>query len=139
MQMGLDFGFNSFEGISDAFLGVKFLLSYHRKYLVPFCYCGKPEEDQISIIAIDSGVILDEHIFLKTRNGEKVVFKLNCRESLTMSAAPLYLQIKARKDEDVGDVAIIKFPLCSGPSPTICFAECEGLVLRKFLISFMGV
>ena len=127
IQMGLDFGFNSYRGISDACPGVEFLPDPGSRHYSLCCLPGKPEKDQIFIIAIASGVIRDEHIYLQTINGEHVVCKLNCREDLTMSAAPLHLHIKKREEEDVGDVAIIKFIQS-------CRAVCEGLVLRKFLL-----
>jgi len=44
-----------------------------------------------------------------------------------MSVAPLHLFINERKEEDVGDVAIIKFIQSSHGG---CIAVCEGLVLR---------
>ena len=136
IQMGLDFGFNSYRGISDACPRAVFLPYLRNNHLTICCLPGKPEKDQIFIIAIASGHIKDEYVFLKTRNGEHVACKLNCRENLTMSVAPLYLHIKEQKEEDVGDVAIIKFIQSFGGHYT---AVCEGLVLRKFLRSFMGV
>ena len=135
IQMGLDFGFNSYRGISDACSGVEFFPDTRSQDYSLCCLPGKPEKDQIFIIAIASGVITDEHIYLQTINGERVVCKLNCRENSTMSLASFPLLIKNRKEEDVGDVAIIKFIQL----PTSYTAVCEGLVLRKFLRFFMGV
>lgn len=138
--MGLDFGFNSYRGISDACPGVEFLPDTRSQDYSLCCLPGKPEKDQIFIIAIASGVIRDEHIYLQTINGEHVVCKLNCRENSTVSVAPFHLLIKKREEEAVGDVAIIKFiQSFSGPTPTSYTAVCEGLVLRKFLRFFMGV
>lgn len=139
--MGLDFGLNSYRGLSDACPGVEFLPNPHRiKHYCLCCLPGIPEKDQIFVIGIASGIILDEKILLKTRKGERVICKLNCRENFTMSAAASYLPIKEWKDDEVGDVAIIKFIQSSDePLATNYTAVCEGLVLRKFLISFMGV
>ena len=138
IQMGLDFEVNCYRGISDACPGVEFLPCSGK-----FNHChihGKPEKDQIFMIAIASGDILDEKISLSTRNGEHVILKLNCRENLTMSTAPLHLRMKQWKDEDVGDVAIIKFiESFGGPLQTSYIAVCEGLILRKCSISFMGI
>lgn len=133
IQMGLDFGFNSYGSISDACPRAEFLPYPQNKHFNLCCLPGKPEKDQIFIIAIASGVILNEEIFLGTRDGESLVFMLNCRENSTVSAAPLYLHIKEREDEDVGDVAIIKFIQSPDePYPTCYTAVCEGLILRKF-------
>lgn len=142
--MGLDFGFNSYESISDACPGAEFLPCCRNKNnYFNICYLrGKQEIDQIFIIAIASGLILNDKISLETRGGEHLALMLNCRENLTMSVAPLFLHIKESEDEDVGDVAIIKFiPSPSDPLPPSYTAVCEGLILRKFLISFyfMGV
>ena len=134
--MGLDFGFNSYRGISDACPGVEFLFRWCSTHFLLSCPPGEPEKDQIFIIAIAFGGIVGGCIFLKTINGERLVCKLNCTENLTTSVAPLHLFIKERKEEDVGDVAIIKFIQSSDGLYT---AICEGLVLRKFLRSFMGV
>ena len=138
--MGLDFGVNSYRGILDACHEVKFVPSSSSKYWNDCYLHDKPEEDQIFIIAIASGTIFSESICLSTRNEERVILKLNCRENLTMSAGPLLLHVKKCKDEDVGDVAIIKFiESTSGPLRTRYIAVCEGLILRKFLLSYMGV
>ena len=138
IQMGLDFGFNSYAGISDACPRAEFVAHSSSQYFYSCCLNYQPEKDQIFGIAISSGLILDEKIFLETRNGENVIFKLNCRENLTMSIAPLYLHIKEQKEEDVGDFAIIKFIKSSiGTSPASYTAVCEGLVLGKFLIDFI--
>jgi len=135
IQMGLDFGCNSYRGISDACPRAAFLPYHRNKHFNICCFPGKPAKGQIFIIAIASGVILNEKIFLGTRKGENLVFTLNCRENSTMSATPLYLHIKEREDEDVGDVAIIKFIRSPDePIPTRYTAVCEGLILRKFLI-----
>lgn len=141
--MGLDFGFNSYESISDACPGAVFQHPHHNKYLNIYCLPSKQEIEQIFIIAISSGIILNDKILLETRDGkEKLILTLNCRENVTMSVAPLILHIKKREDEDVGDVAIIKFIRSPDePLPSSYTAVCEGLILRKFLISFyfMGV
>lgn len=141
--MGLDFGINSHRGLLDACPGVYFYPVYHESGYVNMCrFFGNPEKDQIFIIAIASGVITDERIFLQTLNGECFDCKLNCRENLTMSVDPVYLHINKREEDSVGDVAIIKFTeLCRGSLsvPRNYIAVCERLVLRKFLRSFMGV
>ena len=135
IQMELDFRFNSYESISDACPGAVFPFPHHNKYCSICCLPGKQEKQQIFIIAIASGVILNDKIFLETKDGENLKLGLNCRENMTMSVAPLFLHIKEREDEDVGDVAIIKF-IRSPDEPSIYSAVCEGLILRKFLISF---
>lgn len=140
--MGLDFGFNSYGSISDACPRAVFVPHRHDEYFKICFLLGKQEIEQIFIIAIASGVIFNDQILLETRDKKKILLRLNCRENVTMSVAPLLLHIKEREDEDVGDVAIIKFiPSPDGPSPSSYFAVCEGLILRKFLISFyfMGV
>ena len=139
IQMGLDFEINSYRGISDACPGVVFLPGNH--HFNNYCFLhGKPKEDQIFIVAIAKGCIFSERISLLTRNGERVFLKVNCRENLTMSTAPFHLCVKECEDKDVGDVAIIKFiESTSGPLPTSYIAVCEGLILRKFLLSYMGV
>ena len=142
IQMGLDFGFNSYESISDACPGAVFRLPHHTKYLNICCLPGKQEIEQIFIIAIASGIILNDKICLETKDEENLILTLNCRENMTLSVAPLILHIKEREDEDVGDVAIIKFIRSPDePLPSSYTAVCEGLILRKFLISFyfMGV
>ena len=148
--MGLDFGVNCYRGISDACPEVKFL-TYDRCFPeVAFlpndrcfnaCYlCGIPENDQIFIIAIASGTIFDEEVYVTTRNEEHVVFKLNCRENLTMSATPEALFVKEWEEEVIGDFATIKFIETPSTHLQTCYiAVCEGLMLRKFLVSFVGV
>ena len=135
--MGLDFGFNSYRGISDACPEVEFLSRWRSTNFHLSCLPGEPKKEQIFIVAIASGVIRDGNIRLKTINRERVVSKLNYMENLTTSVAPLHLFIKERKEEDVGDVAIIK--VIQSPMGGLYSAVCEGLVLRKFLRSFMGV
>lgn len=127
--MELDFRFNSYESISDACPGAVFPFPHHNKYCSICCLPGKQEKQQIFIIAIASGVILNDKIFLETKDGENLKLGLNCRENMTMSVAPLFLHIKEREDEDVGDVAIIKF-IRSPDEPSIYSAVCEGLILR---------
>ena len=140
IQKRLHFGVNSYRGILDACPGVEFLPNPRSQHYSLCCLPGKPEKDQIFIIAIDSGVITDKHIYLQTINGERVGCKLNCRENSTVSVASFHLLIKERDKEHVGDVAIIKFiQSFGGPTPTSYTAVCEGLVLRKFLRFFMGV
>ena len=138
--MGLDLGVNCYGSISDACPGAVFRLPFGYKYVNICCLPGKEEIEQIFIIAIASGIILNDKILLETRDGENLALTLNCRQNLTMSVAPLFLHIKEREDEDVGDVAIIKF-IRSPIEPLSYTTVCEGLILRKFLISFyfMGV
>jgi len=131
IQMELDFRFNSYESISDACPGAVFRLPHHTKYLNICCLPGKQEIEQIFIIAIASGIILNDKICLETKDEENLILTLNCRENMTLSVAPLILHIKEREDEDVGDVAIIKFIRSPDePLPSSYTAVCEGLILR---------
>ncbi|XP_068755954.1 uncharacterized protein [Montipora capricornis] len=125
IHLDLEFGVNAYKGIkearSDAIIGEK------------GCYLTtKPGSPQIFLISISSGTIRNERVFFKTKLGERINLKLNCRENLIMSTKPVRLQLKLPTDKnDVGDVAVVKFDTSPVELRTPIYAAvCEGLILK---------
>ena len=102
----------------------------------------KPENPQIFLVSLRSGVIENEQLIFHTKEDrEPIHMKLNCREHLSLSTGPIHLEIRDVQDEeDVGDTALICFTSSTESitwkKPTTCFypAVCEGLILSKFYI-----
>ena len=96
----------------------------------------KPDKPKIILVSLKSGTIKNERIHFQTKGDDHTIdLKLNCRKHLTLSTAPVILQTrKVTDEEDVGDLALIKFGTAdvSLRSP-IYPAVCEGLILSKFL------
>ena len=127
IQMDLSYGFNAFKGIleacPEATIGEK-----QRCFL----RC-QPQEEKIFLVGIVEGVLVDEKIHLKTKEGERIKLKLNCRENLTLSTDRFVLQLKSLAgDDNVNDVAVIKFRTSPVGKQKIYPAVCEGLILSKF-------
>ena len=96
----------------------------------------KPDKPKIILVSLKSGFIKNERIYFHTKGDDhQIDLKLNCREHLTLSTAPVTLQTrKVTDEEDVGDLVLIKFGTTdvSLRSP-IYAAVCEGLILSEFL------
>ena len=83
----------------------------------------------------------NERISFKTKLGESINLRLNCRENLLLSPYPVKLEVRDVKgDCDVGDVALIKMGgLESSLRNPTHHAVCEGLIISKciFLLKFL--
>lgn len=129
--MDLEFGESAFRGIEEAFPNAHIA----KRGIFMDCKSCHPTA---ALISMKYAVIENERIIFKTRNGEQVNLKLNCRENLHLSPSPVILQLRPVEDEnDVGDVALVKFSTSdwSLRNP-IYWAVCEGLVLSKFIIVY---
>ena len=118
--MGLRYGINAYKSVQDAWLGAS----------------ERKEEPKIMLVAIVKGAIMNEMVTLSTKGHEDYYMKLNCRENLLLSVEPLDLYLhKPLEDDEVGDLAVIKF----SPSPCgqehVYASECEGLILSKSQLS----
>lgn len=127
--MNLNHGINTYKGIKEACPGAEIGQKQG-------CYLRRqPQEPKIFLVAIAGGVIQDERITFLTKKGEIINLKCNCRNNLTLSLEPFFLQLKPFEGDEVNEVAVIKFDTFPfGPSE-IYPAVCEGLILRKFWIS----
>ena len=127
IHLDLEFGVNAYKGIKDALSDAK--IGEKGCYLRT-----KPGSPQIFLISISSGIIRNERVFFRTKSGEVLNLKLNCRKNLNMSTKPARLQLKLLTDEnDVGDVAVVKVDTSPVELRTPIYAAvCEGLVLSKF-------
>ena len=102
----------------------------------------KPENPQIFLVSLRSGVIENERLIFHTReDSQPINLKLNCRENLTLSTGPVDLEIRdVQNEEDVGDTALICFTTLTESknrkkSATCIYpAVCEGLILSEFFI-----
>lgn len=102
----------------------------------------KPENPQIFLVSLRSGVIENERLIFHTKEDRQLInLKLNCRQNLTLSTGPVDLEIKdVQNEEDVGDTVLICFTTLTGrknrkKSATCIYpAVCEGLILSKFFI-----
>ena len=128
--MGLRYGLNAYKSVQEAWLGA---MTRERDG----CYLlEKPEESKIMLVAISEGAIQNERVTLFTKGHKCYDMKLNCRENLSLSVEALYLYLhKPLNDDEVGDLAVIKFSPSSSAQEQVYVAECEGLILSKFQIS----
>ena len=128
IQMDLSYGFNAFKGIMEACPGAT-IGEKQRCFLL-----NQPQEQEIFLVGIVRGVLVDERIHLMTRKGERIKLKLNCRENLTLSTEYFSLQLEslAGDDNNRDDVAVIKFSTSPVGEQKIYPAVCEGLILSKF-------
>ena len=128
IQMDLSYGEGVFKGIRDALPEAK--ISTKGIY-----QDSGPPKLQIFLVSITSGEIKNERISLKTKLGECINLKLNCRENLVLSPSPIKLEIRDVKgDCDVGDVALIKMEGLELRNPTY-HAVCEDLIFSKCICS----
>jgi len=134
--MELVYGESVFKSIKEACPGA--VLGQEKEaYLV-----DKPENPQIFLVSLRSGVIENERLIFYTKEDrEPISLKLNCREHLSLSTGPIHLEIRDVQDEeDVGDTALICFTSSTErinqKKTTTCIypAVCEGLILSKFYI-----
>lgn len=122
--MHLNYGINTYKGIKEACPGAEIGQTKG-------CYLqNRPPEPKVFLVAIAGGVIQDERITFLTKEGEIINLKCNCRNNLTLSLEPFFLQLKPFEGDEVNEVAVIKFDTFPfGPSK-IYPAVCEGLILR---------
>ena len=92
-----------------------------------------PPRLPIFLVSFTSGEIKNERISFKTKLGESINLRLNCRENLLLSPYPVKLEVRDVKgDCDVGDVALIKMGgLESSLRNPTHHAVCEGLIISK--------
>ncbi|XP_015749767.1 PREDICTED: uncharacterized protein LOC107329600, partial [Acropora digitifera] len=129
IQMGLRYGMNAYKSVQDAWLGA---MTSERKGCYPV---EKPGEPKIMLVAIAEGAIMNERVTLFTKGHECYDLKLNCRENLSLSVEPIFLYLyKPLKDDEVGDLAVIKFSPSPSGQKQVYAAECEGLILRHKMI-----
>ena len=127
IQMDLSYGFNAFKGILEACPGAR--IGEKQRCFLHY----QPQEQKIFLVGIVKGVLLDERIILVTKEGERIKLKLNCRENLTLSTEYFSLQLESlEEDDNVDDVAVIKFSTSPVGEQEIYPAVCEGLILSKF-------
>ena len=90
-------------------------------------------DHQSFLVSFTSGEIKNERISFKTKLGESINLRLNCRENLLLSPYPVKLEVRDVKgDCDVGDVALIKMGgLESSLRNPTHHAVCEGLIISK--------
>ena len=118
IQQGLRYGINAYKGVKDACLGAM---------------TGEPK---IILVAIVEGALYDERVTLFTKGHECLDMKLNCRKDFYLSVDPYLFLRKPLKDDEVGDLAVIKFSPFPSGQDKVYAAECEGLILSKFQISY---
>lgn len=136
IQMELVYGESVFKSIKEACPDAV-LDEEKGVYLVE-----KPENPQIFLVSLRSGVIENEQVIFHTKEDRLPInLKLNCRENLTLSTGPADLEIRDVQDEeDVGDTALICFTTSTESinqkKSTTCIypAVCEGLIVSKFYI-----
>ena len=131
IQMDLEYGQSAYKSVKEACPDV--VLGQNKgMYLLT-----SPENPRIFLVSIKYGVISNERIKFATKGGEFVDLKLNCRENLTLSISPAFLQLRPVSDEDdVGDVAVVKFDTADiGLRSSMYTAVCEGLILSKYLMN----
>ena len=136
IQMALDYGENVFKSIKEVHPDVC-LGKLKGMYLE-----RKPENAKPFLVSLTSGFIKNERIYFQTKGDDHLIdLKLNCRENLTLSTARVDLQIRRVKDDDdddVGDLALIKFGTTDvSLRQPIYPAVCEALILSKFFILFI--
>ena len=99
---------------------------------------SKPENPRVFLVTLKYGVIMNERLIFHTKgDSQSADLKLNCRENLSLSTSPVYLQLRPVRDDDddVGDVALIRFDTTEcGLRTPIYPAVCEGLILSKYII-----
>lgn len=127
IQMDLSYGEDVFKGIKDALPEANVS---PRKGI--YQDSGPPPKLPVFLVSITSGEIKNERITFKTKLGESINLKLNCRENLVLSPSPIKLQMRDVKDDyDVGDLALVKMgDLESGLRKPTYQAVCEGLIIR---------
>lgn len=118
IQQGLRYGINAYKGVKDACLGAM---------------TGEPK---IILVAIVEVALYDERVTLFTKGHECLDMKLNCRKDFYLSVDPYLFLRKPLKDDEVGDLAVIKFSPFPSGQDKVYAAECEGLILSKFQISY---
>lgn len=120
--MDLNYGEGVFKGIKDALPEAK----------ISSTNLGPPRLP-IFLVSFTSGEIKNERISFKTKLGESINLRLNCRENLLLSPYPVKLEVRDVKgDCDVGDVALIKMGgLESSLRNPTHHAVCEGLIISK--------
>ena len=120
----------AFKGIRDAYPNAQIAFKGIRQDCKP--------KQSLRLISLKWGVIENERIVFKTKLGEVVNLKLNCRENLSVSTSPVRLELRhVVDDDDVADVALVKMgdSECGLRKPSYQ-AVCEGLILSKYLICF---
>lgn len=135
--MDLEYGITVHRGIREACPEAQI---WHPKGMYLEC---QPENPKTFLIGLKYGFIQNERIIFGTQGGEHINLKLNCRENLTLSTSPVFLQMKRRMaedEEDVGDVAVVRFSgrELSLRTPCWSWAVCEGLILSKCAILQLG-
>ena len=120
----------AFKGIRDAFPNAQIAF----KGIHQDC---KPKQS-LRLISLKCGIIENERIIFKTKLGEYVNLKLNCREHLVLSTSPVRLELRHLvDDDDVADVALVKMGDSECGLRKLSYqAVCEGLILSKYLICF---
>lgn len=119
--MDLSFDDGAYRGIKDAF---------PKANIAPK---GCKPRQSLCLISLKYGTIANERIIFRTKLGEHVNLRLNCRENLVLTTAPVRLQLSvSNDDDDVGEVALVNMrePESEVRSPTYQ-AVCEGLILSK--------
>ena len=127
--MDLSFDDGAYRGIKDAFPKAN-IAPKGSKGIYQNC---KPRQS-LCLISLKYGTIANERIIFRTKLGEHVNLRLNCRENLVLTTAPVRLQLSVSNDDDddVGEVALVNMrePESEVRSPTYQ-AVCEGLILSK--------
>lgn len=124
IHMQLNYGINTYRGIQEACPGTEIGQTKG-------CYLrNRPQEPKIFLVAIAGGVIQDERITFLTTQGETINLKFNCRDNLTLSLDPFFLQLKPFGGDEVNEVAVVKFGTSAFGQSGIYPAVCEGLILR---------
>lgn len=133
--MDLNYGEGVFKGIKDALPEAK--ISSTKGIYQDI----GPPRLPIFLVSFTSGEIKNERISFKTKLGESINLRLNCRDNLLLSPYPVKLEVRDVKgDCDVGDVALIKMGgLESSLRNPTHHAVCEGLIISKciFLLKFL--
>ncbi|XP_022803961.1 uncharacterized protein LOC111341271 [Stylophora pistillata] len=124
--LDLSFDDGVYRGIKDAFPEAN-IAPKGSKGIYQNC---RPKQS-LCLVSLKYGIIANERIRFKTKLGEHVNLKLNCRENLVLTTAPVRLQLSHASDDDVGEVALVNMrePEYGVRSPTYQ-AVCEGLILK---------